>query len=149
MLLETYLELLTFINFAEKFTLGLIEIEFEVEKTLLIQQLKLDNRCQDIDFFLVNIQENNLRFLKDKLLQELNRYRIKKNKKLVLIIKGLENNIKELEKYPAILQNLNFVRDAYKKDIPHPILFILPKYAITSLATFAPDFWAWRSGLFK
>jgi tetratricopeptide (TPR) repeat protein len=51
--------------------------------------------------------------------------------------------------YPPFLQDLNFVRDAYKKTVPYPILFILPDYAINRLAKFAPDFWAWRSGVFR
>jgi len=33
--------------------------------------------------------------------------------------------------------------------VPHPMLFILPDYAVTRLAKFAPDFWAWRSGVFQ
>jgi hypothetical protein len=32
--------------------------------------------------------------------------------------------------------------------VPHPLLFVLPDYAITRIAKFAPDFWAWRSGVF-
>jgi tetratricopeptide (TPR) repeat protein len=51
--------------------------------------------------------------------------------------------------YPPVLQDLNFVRDAYKTSVPHPILFFLPDYAITRLAKFAPDFWAWRSAVFR
>ncbi|MEO8892017.1 MAG: tetratricopeptide repeat protein, partial [Coleofasciculaceae cyanobacterium] len=51
--------------------------------------------------------------------------------------------------YPPVLQDLNFVRDAYRRTVPYPLLFILPDYAITRLAKFAPDFWAWKSGIFQ
>ncbi len=34
-------------------------------------------------------------------------------------------------------------------DVPHPILFFLPDYALTRLAKYAPDFWAWRRGVFR
>ncbi|MGL5060794.1 MAG: tetratricopeptide repeat protein, partial [Microcoleus sp.] len=60
----------------------------------------------------------------------------------------LEKSIGKFGEYPPVLQDLNWVRDAYKKSVPHPILFVLPDYAITRLAKFAPDFWAWRSGVF-
>ncbi|MFM6813002.1 MAG: hypothetical protein ACKPJ4_13865, partial [Dolichospermum sp.] len=61
----------------------------------------------------------------------------------------LEKSIGVFGEYPPFLQDLNFVRDAYKKTVPYPILFILPDYAINRLAKFAPDFWAWRSGVFR
>lgn len=70
------------------------------------------------------------------------------DKKLVLIITGLENSIGRNKEYPSVLQDLNFVRDAYVADVPHPILFFLPDYALTRLAKYAPDFWAWKRGVF-
>jgi hypothetical protein len=54
----------------------------------------------------------------------------------------------ELSEYPPVLQDLNFVRDAYSTSVPYPILFVLPDYAITRIAKYAPDFWAGRSGVF-
>ncbi|MBN3888657.1 MAG: tetratricopeptide repeat protein [Nostoc sp. JL31] len=71
------------------------------------------------------------------------------NKKLVLLIRNLEKSIGVFGDYPPVLQDLNFVRDSYRKTVPHPLLFILPDYAISRLAKFAPDFWAWKSGLFR
>lgn len=92
-----------------------------------------------------------MRFLKDAILQELPHHHFDPNQKLVLFIQGLEKSI-GLDKdapYPPVLQDLNFVRDAYSQQLPHTLLFVLPDYGLTRLARFAPDFWSWRSGVFR
>ncbi|AFY48583.1 hypothetical protein Nos7524_2755 [Nostoc sp. PCC 7524] len=145
---EAFAELLTFIDFAEKFTLGFVEVNFLPDVDLLIAALQKNSECKDIQFFILNCSDANLRFLRDEIVQRLAEIEVESNKKLVLMIRGLENAIGVFAEYPPVLQDLNFVRDAYKSTVPHPILFILPDYAITRLAKFAPDFWAWRSGIF-
>jgi tetratricopeptide (TPR) repeat protein len=142
-------ELLTFIDFSEKFTLGFIEINFPPDEDLLVEALKTNSQCEEIQFVILKFADPNLRFLRDAIIQELAEIEKEANKKLVLIIQGLEKSIGVFGEYPPFLQDLNFVRDAYKKTVPHPILFILPDYAINRLAKFAPDFWAWRSGVFR
>ena len=142
-------ELLTFIDFSEKFTLGFIEINFPPHGELLIEALKTNSQCEEIQFVILKFADPNLRFLRDAIIQELAKIEKEANKKLVLIIQGLEKSIGVFGEYPPFLQDLNFLRDAYKKTVPYPILFILPDYAINRLAKFAPDFWAWRSGVFR
>ncbi|GCL35291.1 hypothetical protein SR1949_03830 [Sphaerospermopsis reniformis] len=146
---DIFAELLTFVDFSEKLTLGFIEINFPTDAELLINALKTDYKCQEVQFVTLNFPDPNLRFLRDAIIQELPKVEKEANKKLVLIIQGLEKSIGLSGEYPPVLQDLNFVRDAYKKTVPHPILFILPDYAINRLAKFAPDFWAWRSGVFR
>ncbi|MGB3421444.1 MAG: hypothetical protein WBA52_13635 [Dolichospermum sp.] len=142
-------ELLTFIDFSEKFTLGFIEINFPPHGELLIEALKTDNQCEKIQFIILKFADPKLRFLRDEIIKELPKIEREANKKLVLIIQGLEKSIDIAGDYPPVLQDLNFVRDAYKRTVPHPILFILPNYSINRLARFAPDFWDWRSGVFR
>ncbi|MEA5530559.1 tetratricopeptide repeat protein, partial [Dolichospermum sp. UHCC 0684] len=142
-------ELLTFIDFSEKFTLGFIEINFPPDGELLVEALKTNSQCEEIQFVILKFADPNLRFLRDAIIQGLANIEKEANKKLVLIIQGLEKSIGVFGEYPPFLQDLNFVRDAYKKTVPYPILFILPDYAINRLAKFAPDFWAWRSGVFR
>ncbi|MDM3861359.1 MAG: tetratricopeptide repeat protein [Aphanizomenon gracile PMC644.10] len=142
-------ELLTFIDFSEKFTLGFIEINFPPDGDLLIEALITNSQCEEIQFVILKFADPNLRFLRDEIIKELPKIEREVNKKLVLIIQGLEKSIGVFGEYPPFLQDLNFVRDAYKKTVPYPILFVLPDYAINRLAKFAPDFWAWRSGVFR
>ena len=146
---EIFAQLLTFVDFAEKFTIGFVEINFPPDAEILVEALKTNPECRDIQFVNMNFSDANLRFLRDEILKVLPTIEIEPNKKLVLIVEGLEKSIGVYGDYPPVLQDLNFVRDAYKRTVPHPILFILPDYALTRLAKFAPDFWAWQSGMFQ
>jgi tetratricopeptide (TPR) repeat protein len=89
-----------------------------------------------------------LRFLRDELVASLTKIKIAPNKKLILLITGLEKSLGILEEYPSVLTNLNFVRDDLRTSVPHPILLFLPDYALTRLAKYAPDFWAWNRKVF-
>ena len=144
-------ELMTFIDFAEGFTLGFIEINFPPNVDILIRVLSDDPKCPDIQFEVFDFSHRpDLRFLRDDLLQQLPERTRHPNTKFVLLVKGLEKSIGvDMDgEYPPVLQDLNYVRDAYKRSFSFPVLFVLPDYAITRLARFASDFWAWRSGVF-
>ena len=158
---EIFAQLLTFVDFAEKFTIGFVEINFPPDAEILVEALKTNPDCRDIQFVTLNFSDPNLRFLRDEIIKilptieasttstPLSTSPLGFNKKLVLIVQGLEKSIGVYGEYPPVLQDLNFVRDAYKRTVRHPILFILPDYALTRLAKFAPDFWAWQSGMFR
>jgi tetratricopeptide (TPR) repeat protein len=146
---QVFAELLTFVDFAEGFTLGLLDINFSTDAKVLLEALKEHPRCQGIQFECFDFTgDPGLRFLRDALLKELQEVHQEPDKKLVLVVLGLEKAIGISGDYPPVLQDLNFVRDAYQSSTPHPLLLVLPDYAITRLAKFAPDFWAWKSGVF-
>jgi hypothetical protein len=89
-----------------------------------------------------------LRLLLDEIIKLLPKCKRYENKKLVLILREFEQSIGKFDEYPPVLNDLNWVGDAYKIRVPHPIMFVLPDYAITRVAKFAADFWAWKSGVF-
>ena len=147
---QEFAELLTFIDFAEGLTIGFIEVNQEPNKALLIGALRTaladtDSRLEVMNFS----REQDLRRLKDAIVQRLEK--VKTDRKLVLVVQGLEATIGTdgVGAYPPVLQDLNFIRDAYRQSVPHPLLFVLPDYAITRVSRYAPDFWAWSSGLFR
>ncbi|NJR38968.1 MAG: tetratricopeptide repeat protein [Leptolyngbyaceae cyanobacterium CSU_1_4] len=143
-------ELLTFIDFAENLAIAFVEVNFPPDANALIEALQHHPQCQDIQFVVFDFsQQPELRFLRDELVQRLATMPRDENKKLMLVVRGLERAIGISGNDPPVLQDLNFIRDAYKTSVPHPMLFILPDYAVTRLAKFAPDFWAWRSGVFQ
>jgi tetratricopeptide (TPR) repeat protein len=144
---QVFAELLTFVDFADKFTIGFVEVNFNAEIDVLIEGLKTNDLAQEIQFEVLHFDQD-LRFLRDEIVKILPTIQVEVHKKLVLIVLGLEKSIGTFGEYPPVLQDLNFVRDAYKSSVPHPMLFVLPDYAITRLVKFAPDFWAWRSGVF-
>jgi tetratricopeptide (TPR) repeat protein len=69
--------------------------------------------------------------------------------KLAQFVYGLEHSIPSSEAYPPILSHLNLNRELFRQEILCPLVIWLPEYALTALARRAPDFWAWRSGLYE
>ncbi|MGK7883108.1 MAG: tetratricopeptide repeat protein [Crocosphaera sp.] len=146
---QTFTELLTFIDFAdERLNIGFVEIKFSQDREILINALLEHPDCNNIQFEILDFSDPSLRFLRDELVTKLKQINIQPNKKLILLITGLEKSIGIVEEYPSVLTNLNFVRDDLRTSIPHPMLLFLPDYALTRLAKYAPDFWAWGRKVF-
>jgi tetratricopeptide (TPR) repeat protein len=51
------------------------------------------------------------------------------------------------EALPEVTGYLNVNREAYA-DVPHALVFWVGEHGLREVATNAPDFWAWRSGVF-
>ncbi|WP_242054606.1 lipopolysaccharide assembly protein LapB [Nostoc sp. FACHB-190] len=146
---QSLAELLTFIDFADtQLTIGFVAVNFAEDRDNLIEILKHHPQCDEIQFEILNCADPNLRFLRDEIVRDLKEIHLEPDKKLVLIVIGLEKSIGLSGEYPPVLQDLNFVRDAFSDSVPHPILIFLPDHALTRLAKYAPDFWAWRKGVF-
>ncbi|MEA5470963.1 tetratricopeptide repeat protein, partial [Spirulina sp. 06S082] len=148
---EPFQELLSFIDFAEadKFTLGFIEVNFSSEVDILLNHLKQHFQDEEVQIEVFRFPDPSLRFLRDALKEEIPKRNISSHKKTVLVIRDLEYAIGVYGNYPPFLQDLNFVRDAYKIYVRYPVLFVLPDFAMTRVTRFAPDFWDWRSGIFR
>jgi len=69
--------------------------------------------------------------------------------KRTVFVTGLECGIPYDQPNARVLAELNLGRDAFPRDVPYPLVIWLPDYAVTAVARFAPDFWAWRSGVFE
>ena len=86
----------------------------------------------------------------------------------ILFVKGLEYSLYEYEKekkdiggeskdiysyswrgVPPVLINLNQRRERFRDDFKICFVFILPRFAVNYLIQRAPDFFDWRSSLFK
>ena len=142
-------ELIVFLDFANNLTIGFVEINWKQDATLLLQILERHPDCDALQFLHLSFEQSDLIDLLSEIEVALQQTSIKPDKKLVITLSGLENAIGLVDDYPPFLTDLNFVRDSYKQDMPYPILFLLPSNVLTRLATFAPDFWAWRSGVFS
>lgn len=145
---EAFQRLVTFIDFApQKLTIGLVGVNSSEDRETIIEALKQHSNCQDIQFVQYELNSKNLRFLQDELIQKLPKIERKPNKKLVLLLTGLEASIQtvgDLGDYPPVLVDLNYVRDGFVSNVPCPIVIFLPEQSLDRLAEFAPDFWAWR-----
>ena len=67
----------------------------------------------------------------------------------VVCVYGLEKSINELQEASPVLGRLNNDRDLLRRAIPVPLLVWLPDFALDFIAPGAPDFWAWRSGVYE
>ena len=146
---ETLDELARFVDFAEGFTLGFLEINFEKDLEEVLKALRKRPECATVQFHTFTLDDPNLRFLKDTLEAKIRPLSLLKPKKRIILVKGLENAVGLFGDYPPLLQDLNFVRDAWLESVPYPVLFCLPSYAINRLIQFSPDFWSWKSGVFR
>lgn len=62
---------------------------------------------------------------------------------------GLEHSINIDGESSPVLGRLNNDRDLLRRTIPVPLLIWLPDYALDLVVRGAPDFWAWRSGVYE
>jgi len=150
---ETIDELANFIDFAEGFTIGFVEVSFPEDIDNLLKVLRLRPECRNVEFHVFDFSDPNLTYLKDELIQRINQlpqpFSTLLTPKRVILVKGLENSIGMFGDYPPVLQDLNFVRDALADSVQYPVLFCLPSYAINRVMKYAPDFWSWKSGVFR
>src|SRR2546427_7528784 len=62
---------------------------------------------------------------------------------------GLEKSINQQRESSPVLGRLNHDRDLLRRAVPVPLLMWLPDFALDCVAQGAPDFWAWRSGVYE
>jgi tetratricopeptide (TPR) repeat protein len=146
---EEFQFLLAFVGMSKEFKFAFAEINFPPDNDNLIAALAVHPSCQQIQFTVINVDDPDLHFLLSELTIKVAEIEREPDKKLVLIVRGLEKSIRTTGDYPNVLANLNYARDSFTVAIPHPIVFLLPDYAVTRFALFAPDFWAWTAATFK
>jgi tetratricopeptide (TPR) repeat protein len=147
---ESFDQLLTFVDIVpdDAFDLGFIQSNFAKDRDAIIQALINHPDCQEMQFEIWDFPDPEMRFLLDEILKVLPKVKVQADKKLIFMVRGVENAIGMTGEYPPMLVDFNWVRDAYPVMVPHLMLFCLPDYAITRVANYAPDFWAWNSGTF-
>lgn len=146
---EEFQFLLAFVRMSKEFKFAFAEIDFPPDNDNLIAALAKQPTCQNIQFAVINVDDPKLHFLLSELTLAVAKIEREPAKKLVLIVRGLEKSIGTTGDYPNVLANINYARDSFTTAIPHPIVFLLPDYAVTRFALFAPDFWAWTAATFK
>ncbi len=68
---------------------------------------------------------------------------------VAVCVYGLENSLRERGEHSPVLGRLNHERDLLRQSIPAALLIWLPDFALDYVARGAPDFWAWRSGVYE
>ena len=143
-------KLLFFVTLSRGFTLAFLESSRQRDTEQVINYLQTNPDCDDIELVVIDCDDPQLESLLPHIQQQAKtELETTTKQEKVLIIRGLEQAIGVLGDYPTVLVDLNFSRDAYARKLPYPLILVLPDYAITRVARFAPDFWAWKSGEFQ
>jgi tetratricopeptide (TPR) repeat protein len=66
-----------------------------------------------------------------------------------VFVYGLEKSIGEAREFSPVFLRLNHDRELLRRSIPAPLLLWLPDFALDCVVRGAPDFWAWRSGVYE
>jgi tetratricopeptide (TPR) repeat protein len=142
---EALRKIAIFADLSEGFTVGIVEVALERDRAWAIQALLAGHEPPDVQWIVLNLTDPHLRYLMAAITEALQGVEKLPGQKIVLLLSGLEQAIGGYGDYPPILSNLNIARDTYAHALPYPMVFLLPSYAVTRLARFAPDFWAWKS----
>ncbi len=134
-----------FAELSEGFTIAFMEVNSDRDRSVVIEYLKNSNRSPDVQWIPLALADEDLRYFGLEVQERLEAVELIPNLKPVLLISGLERSIGVSGEYPEVLSNINMERDSYPRILPYPIVLLLPSYAITRCARFAPDFWSWKS----
>jgi tetratricopeptide (TPR) repeat protein len=69
--------------------------------------------------------------------------------RFAVFVYGLEHSLPSSEIYHPTLAVMNYKRENFREQIPASLVLWVPEYALQAIMEGAPDFWAWRSGLFE
>jgi tetratricopeptide (TPR) repeat protein len=134
-----------FADLSEGFTFGCMVVDSDVDRNLVVNYFEQVDQPNSVQWISIKLEDENLQFFGLEVHQQLQAINLQNDQKPVLLISGLENSIGVNGEYPEILVNMNMERDDYPRILPHPTILLLPSYAVTRMARYAPDFWSWKS----
>ena len=146
---------------AKEFALAFARVNIPTERDRLVAQIRTRLESRGIKIFeielsfspadlLVEIREKlkAQNFFESAMLRVARNARQTSQRRIVFVY-GIERSILSSETYHPTLAVLNYKRESFRKEIAAPVVFWLPEYAMQAIAEGAPDFWAWRSGVFE
>ncbi|MDY7096314.1 MAG: tetratricopeptide repeat protein [Acidobacteriota bacterium] len=135
------LPLIRLLEYADGFTLAFLVHNVPVEADRLVDLLLAELASRGRPGRVVRLRGQAV-----DLLSEIERVDQEPNRPLFVL--GFERSIPSGQEFPPALTHLNMARENFR-DLPFPVVLVLPDYALTKLAREAQDFWAWRSGVFE
>jgi tetratricopeptide (TPR) repeat protein len=127
------------------FTIAFMEVNTDQDRQIVIEYLHNSDRFPHVQWVPIALADESLQYFGLEVREKLQTIALNPDRQPVLLISGLERSIGAFGEYPAVLSNLNMERDSYPRILPYPIVLLLPGYAITRCARYAPDFWSWKS----
>jgi tetratricopeptide (TPR) repeat protein len=127
------------------FTIAFMEVNTDLDRQIVIEYLQNSDQFPHVQWIPIALADESLQYFGLEVREKLQAIALNSDRRTVLLISGLERSIGAFGEYPAVLSNLNMERDSYPHLLPYPIVLLLPSYAITRCARYAPDFWSWKS----
>jgi tetratricopeptide (TPR) repeat protein len=134
-----------FAKLSEGFTIAFMEVNSDRDRGTVIEYLEHSDNYPDVQWVSIVLSDEGLQYFGLEVREKLQSVKLQPDHQPVLLISGLERSIGGAGEYPPLLSNLNMERDSYPRILPYPIVLLLPSYAITRCARYAPDFWSWKS----
>jgi tetratricopeptide (TPR) repeat protein len=134
-----------FAKLSEGFTIAFMEVNSDRDRGTVIEYLEHSDNYPDVQWVSIVLSDEKLQYFGLEVREKLQSVKLLPDRQPVLLISGLERSIGGAGEYPQVLSNLNMERDSYPRILPYPIVLLLPSYAITRCARYAPDFWSWKS----
>jgi tetratricopeptide (TPR) repeat protein len=134
-----------FAKLSEGFTIAFMEVNSDRDRGTVIEYLEHSDNYPDVQWVSIVLSDEGLQYFGLEVREKLQSVKLMPDHQPVLLISGLERSIGGAGEYPQVLSNLNMERDSYPRILPYPIVLLLPSYAITRCARYAPDFWSWKS----
>jgi tetratricopeptide (TPR) repeat protein len=147
--LESLAGLAAWADLSEGFTLGFVECGSQREVDWVIDALRRHPLTVDVQIESIALDDPDLKSLCSALVEIVPTIDLISGQELVLVVTGLERAIGIVGEYTSFVSTLNFERDILAKRVPYPVIVVLPDYAMTRVARYAVDFWAWSSGRFR
>lgn len=143
-------ELVTMVSYAERLAIFFARCNAPVLRDRLIEQAtqRLADRGVQVVAAALPPNTANVRAYLRQRLDQARGNGAAVGRRVALFVADLEHSLPFDRPDAPVLTELNMGRELFHRDLPVPIVFWLPDYALTILARQAPDFWAWRSGVF-
>lgn len=136
---------------AKGFTLAFARVNAPTQRTQLVEELRTRVQPKSVEIVEIDLDgsvENVLTEIEDYLRQHDDAAPDGTTKQAVFVY-GLEQLIPSSAIYHPALALINLRRENFREAIPTPLVFWIPEYALQAIAEGAPDFWAWRSGVYE
>jgi len=146
---------------AQGFALAFAQVNVPTQRAELVKEIRRRVEPQGLEIIEIDLQSPVQDFLND-LLRRLAKVYLTKLKseprqlavaesapRYAVFVYGLEHSIPSSEIYHPALAVINYKRENFRQHLAAPLVIWVPEYALQAIIEGAPDFWAWRSGVFE
>jgi tetratricopeptide (TPR) repeat protein len=133
---------------AQGFTLGFVRVNVPTQRAELVKQIRERVEPKGIQIIEIDLCEP-VEDLLAELVRQLSDQMPHDTRRFAVFVYGLEHSIPSSETYHPPLAVINYKRENFPNAVPAPLVLWVPEYALQAIMVGAPDFWAWRSGLFE